>query len=174
MSRGLTDPLFLEIGVPSGGIPGMEARRISQDLTILLVADEFRDGELTRKALVEAGAQNPILLVRGAEEAGQLLFNSSGDGDAHPGLILLELDPDGTSILELLRQIREEIQLRPIPLVVLSRNRVEGMFTRCYRLGANSCLIKPVSYERLVEMTTVLLHYWFRIHRHPARSHASG
>lgn len=80
-----------------------------------------------------------------------------------PGLILLDLNMPRKDGRECLREIKENVSLRHLPVVVLTTSQAEEDVYRSYQLGVNSYVRKPVSFQALVELTKVLGRYWFEI-----------
>jgi CheY-like chemotaxis protein len=80
-----------------------------------------------------------------------------------PGLILLDLNMPKKDGREALREIKADINLRKIPIVVLTTSRAEEDIYRTYDLGANSFIIKPVTFASLVEVMKTIGKYWFEI-----------
>jgi DNA-binding response OmpR family regulator len=85
------------------------------------------------------------------------------DKTMRPSMILLDLNMPRKSGLEALREIREDAELRSIPVVVLTTSKAEEDIIRSYELGVNSFIVKPVTFESLVELVKTLGRYWFQI-----------
>jgi len=82
---------------------------------------------------------------------------------ALPGLILLDLNMPKKDGREALKEIRADPALRRIPIVVLTTSKAEEDILRTYELGVNSFIIKPVTFESLVDIVKTLAKYWFEI-----------
>jgi len=80
-----------------------------------------------------------------------------------PGLILLDLNMPRKDGREALREIKADPQLRKIPVVVLTTSSEEEDILKTYDLGANSFITKPVGFESLAHIVSVLGQYWFQI-----------
>ncbi|WP_442943544.1 response regulator [Nostoc sp.] len=85
----------------------------------------------------------------------------------HPHLILLDLNMPRISDLEALKEIKTDLQLRRIPIVILSISRGKEDIYNTYDLGANSFITKPVTFASLVEVMKTLVKYWFEIVKLP-------
>ena len=85
-----------------------------------------------------------------------------------PGLILLDLNMPRKDGREALKEIRSDPRLRHIPIVVLTTSKAEEDILRTYDLGVNSFIIKPVTFESLVDIIRALAKYWFEIVELPA------
>ena len=80
-----------------------------------------------------------------------------------PGLILLDLNmprKDGRTVL---KEIKNDPALRQIPVVVLTTSKADEDIYRSYDLGVNSYIVKPVTFEALVDILQTLEKYWFAI-----------
>lgn len=139
---------------------------------ILLVEDNPTDVELTLRAFRKANLLNPLHVVEDGAEALEYLF---GPGDAAgepdhplPRLILLDLKLPKVSGLEVLRRIKTHERTRRIPVVVLTSSREAPDVQESYRLGANSYIVKPVSFDKFLEAVTQLGLYWLLLNTPPS------
>ncbi len=139
--------------------------------TILLIEDNLLDIELTVNAL-ERGVQNfHIHTAHDGEEALEFLRNLE---DALPTtailpkLILLDLKIPKLSGFEVLQKIKENPVSRIIPVVVLTSSGDEEDMLKCYNLGANSYIQKPVSYEEYRKLVQNLVFYWLETNLNPS------
>ena len=80
-----------------------------------------------------------------------------------PGLILLDLNMPRKDGREVLKEIKACPQLRRIPVVVLTTSKAEEDIVRTYELGVNSFIVKPVTFEGMVDVLKTLGKYWFEI-----------
>ena len=147
-------------------------RRTNGDLTILLADDDADDRMLTCDALAESRLANVMETVNDGEE---LMDYLQGRGKyagesrpPRPGLILLDLNMPKMDGREALREIKSDPELRRIPVVVLTTSKAEEDIYRTYDLGVNSFIVKPVTFESLVEVMKDLGKYWFQIVELPA------
>jgi two-component system response regulator len=132
--------------------------------TILLVEDNRDDVELTLHAFRESKAADDIVVVRDGAEALEYLFGSgryaTRDLSTGPDLVLLDLKLPKLDGFEVLRGIRADPRTRRLPVVVLTSSREEQDVRRCYDLGANSFVRKPVDFVEFVEVSRQLGAYW--------------
>jgi CheY-like chemotaxis protein len=129
--------------------------------------DDADDRQLTREALADARLINDMRFVENGEE---LLDYLRGLGKyappavaPRPGLILLDLNmprKDGRTVLQ---EIKQDPDLRTIPVVVLTTSKSDEDIYRSYDLGVNSYIVKPVTFEALVDILQTLEKYWFEI-----------
>jgi len=145
--------------------------RLARTVRILLVDDDANDVELTLAAFHEVRLANRIEVARSGREALDLLFGSPPrpDGGRHPlpDLILLDLKMPGIDGLQILRQVKDTPVLCRIPVIILTSSREEGDLAMSYDSGANSYLVKPVSFEGMLEIVSTIAGYWLAINVGP-------
>ncbi|MFZ4828427.1 MAG: response regulator [Phototrophicaceae bacterium] len=133
---------------------------------IVMAEDDEDDRLLVRAAIQQSNVLNPIEYVEDGEELMQYLRQEGKytylKGQPLPGLILLDLNMPRKDGREALVEIRQDPFLRHIPVVILTTSQQEDDIIRCYHLGANSYITKPVSFEGLVEVMRMLEMYWLR------------
>ncbi|WP_337886274.1 response regulator [Fischerella thermalis] len=136
-------------------------------VTILMADDDEDDCMLVREALAESRLTIELRMVRDGEELMDYLYRHGRYADANisprPGLILLDLNMPKKDGREALREIKNDPELRTIPVVVLTTSKAEEDIYRTYNLGANSFIIKPVTFAALVEVMKTIGKYWFEI-----------
>ncbi|RJQ52589.1 MAG: response regulator [Nitrospiraceae bacterium] len=136
-------------------------------ITILMADDDEDDRLMAEEALREAKLLNPIRFVKDGEELLDYLYHqgkySDRESAPRPGLILLDLNMPKKDGREVISEIKENSELRQIPVVVLTTSEAEEDIYRTYNLGVNSYITKPVAFEGLVEVMKNLANYWFNI-----------
>ncbi len=136
-------------------------------ITILMADDDADDRRLTQEALEEGRLINEVKFVDDGEQLMDYLrrqgrFAPPVDAP-RPGLILLDLNmprKDGRTVL---KEIKSDPDLRQIPVVVLTTSKADEDVYRSYDLGVNSYIVKPVTFEALVDILQTLEKYWFEI-----------
>ena len=146
----------------------------SQPPVILLIADDDPDDRLlARDALAECGVPVDLRCVEnGVELLDYLLQRERYElpGLApRPRLILLDLNMPRKGGAEALAEIKAHPALKRIPVVVLTTSRAETDIARLYDLGANSFIVKPNSFDDLVERMRVIGKYWLEMVELPGR-----
>jgi CheY-like chemotaxis protein len=136
-------------------------------ITILMADDDPDDRQLTKEALEEGRLINDIRFVENGEEMMEYLRRTGRYAppaeSPRPGLILLDLNmprKDGRTVL---KEIKSDPALRTIPVVVLTTSKADEDVYRSYDLGVNSYIVKPVTFEALVDILVTLEKYWFEI-----------
>ncbi|HYA14003.1 MAG TPA: response regulator [Syntrophales bacterium] len=137
---------------------------IDNTLDILIVEDNKYNAEFILEALEKNGIVDRAKVFQDGEEALNYLFAAGkyADRDSYkqPRVILLDLKLPKMDGLEVLRRIRSNELTNMIPVVVFSSSTEDGDRLESYRLGANSYIIKPVSYERFVKSAAEIGMYW--------------
>jgi len=138
-----------------------------RSITIVIADDDPEDRMLAEDALKESRLVNDIRFVEDGEELLEYLQQRGRFADhesaPRPGLILLDLNMPRMDGREALQRIKNDPELRRIPVVILTTSKAEEDIYRSYDLGVNSFIIKPVTFESLVNIMRVLERYWFEI-----------
>src|SRR5690606_7866979 len=95
-------------------------------------------------------------------------------GELVPSLILLDLKLPRLSGLEVLARLKGHAAFAAIPVVVLTTSRDDGDVTRAYQLGANSYIVKPVDFDKFVEVAAQIEVYWTVLNEPPPQTHTTG
>jgi CheY-like chemotaxis protein len=135
---------------------------------VILMADDDEDDRLMAKeAFIEVKLLNYFHTVENGEELMEYLNRRGKYADPavspRPGLILLDLNMPKKDGRQALKEIKADPSLRSIPVVVLTTSKAEEDILRSYDLGVNSFIIKPVTFEGLVDIMKTLTKYWFEI-----------
>jgi two-component system response regulator len=141
--------------------------RSARRARILLIEDDAGDQELTRRALQRDGILADLEVLEDGKEALERLQGEGRAGAAgalaRPDLILLDLNLPGTPGKEVLARIKQDPELRRIPVVVVSTSARDADVARCYELGCNSYLIKPLEADRYRAALQEIYAYWFQV-----------
>jgi CheY-like chemotaxis protein len=140
---------------------------------ILLVEDNRMDVELMLDAFQEAHLGNTLHVAPDGSAALDYLFGRGEYADRlrHPlpDIILLDLKLPGIDGFEVLRQVKDEPVLKRLPVVILTSSKEEGDRALGYDMGANSYLVKPVSFEGFLEVVRKVGDYWLVINVDPPK-----
>lgn len=141
--------------------------QLKKPLTILMADDDEDDRLMTKEALIEAKQLNEFRTVEDGEELMEYLKRSgrysSPNSAPTPGLILLDLNMPKKDGREVLKEIKTNPVFRRIPIVVLTTSKADDDIARTYELGVNSFVVKPATFEQLVEVMKMLTKYWFNV-----------
>ena len=139
------------------------------EIEILLVEDSPDDAELTMRALKKVHVLNKVLWLKDGQQA---LHYLCGTGpytgqirDRRPKLILLDLKMPKIGGIELLTHIRSDARMRAVPVVVMSASTNEDDIARCYRLGVDSYVMKPLQLAAFAEAVAKIGISWIMTNR---------
>ena len=148
---------------------------MSKPACILLVDDNRMDVELALEAFREVHFSNRIEVIRTGQQAIDYLLGNGpyADRDQYPlpDLILLDLKMPFVDGFQVLRRVKDKTPLRRIPVVILTSSREEGDRALSYDIGANSYLVKPVSFEGFIEVVRKVDDYWLTLNVGPPQGH---
>ena len=140
-------------------------------IDILLVEDDAGEARLARYALQRGGIGGNLYHVEDGVEALEFLRRQESYEDVPvPDLILLDLNLPRKDGREVLAEIKEDPQLRLIPVVVLTTSETERDVTETYRLHANAYVVKPVDLDRFIEVVRSIKDFWFSTAKLPQSS----
>ncbi len=139
---------------------------------ILLVEDNPQHVELTLRALRKHHLANHVRVAKDGAEALEFIFGDEADTNRQieniPKVILLDLKLPRVDGLEVLRRIKSDERTRMIPVVALTTSEQEPDIAESYRLGVNSYIVKPVSFDKFIEAVSELGFYWMLLNKSPA------
>ncbi len=139
--------------------------------SILLVEDNEMDVELIMDAFKEARLNNKIQVARDGSEALLYLFGEEKYADRKqyplPDIVLLDLNMPGVDGHEVLRRIKNAEKLKRLPVIILTSSKDEGDRAMSYDNGANSYLVKPVSFDRFLKVVKQVADYWLTLNIKP-------
>lgn len=133
---------------------------------ILLVEDRTTDLDLTKRAFARRRLLNPIQVARDGEEALAYIDRWEA-GERLPIFILLDLRLPKISGLEVLRQIKKNSKYASIPIIVLTTSAENSDIEEAYKLGCNSYIVKPIEFDKFMEVTSQIEVYWCALNTTP-------
>ena len=137
---------------------------------VLLVEDNPGDARLTEKAFEQGNIINNLHIVEDGVEAMSFLNQTDGYEDAaRPDLVLLDLNmprKDGWDVLE---EMREDADLRRIPVIVLTSSEAEEDIVKSYDLNANAYLTKPVDFDGFMNVVRSFEEFWLSLVKMPSK-----
>jgi CheY-like chemotaxis protein len=137
---------------------------------ILLAEDNVNDVELTLTALRANSLANEVIVVHDGAEALDYLHRRGAFANREPGLpamMLLDLKMPKVDGLEVLRLVKEDPDLRKLPVVVLTSSREEQDLVRSYDLGVNAYVVKPVDFCAFMDAVKLLGGFWALLNEPP-------
>ena len=133
---------------------------------ILIVEDRAADLDLTKRAFARRRVLNPIQEARDGEEALAYIARWEA-GEPAPAFILLDLKLPKVGGLEVLRRLKAHPQFSTIPVIVLTTSGEDHDIEEAYRLGCNSYIVKPVEFDKFMEVAAHLEVYWCALNTAP-------
>jgi len=151
-------------------------KTMKKSVNVLVADDDSEDCLLIKDAFKEGLLINGLRFVEDGEELMDYLHHQGKYKDPstspRPGIILLDLNMPRKDGREALKEIKSDPDLRGIPVVILTTSKEEEDILRSYNLGANSYIIKPVTFTGLVNAIKSLGKYWFEIVELPLERNA--
>jgi chemotaxis family two-component system response regulator Rcp1 len=145
-------------------------REACRPIEILMVEDNPGDVRLTVEALKEGKVRNNFHTVEDGVEALAFLRREGGYAEApRPDLILLDLNLPKMNGPEVLAEIKEDPELRRIPVVILTVSQAEQDIVKSYNLHANCYITKPVDLDQFLEVVKSIENFWLTIVKLPPR-----
>ncbi len=145
---------------------------------IFLVEDNIHDIEMTLHALRKSNLTHRIEVARDGEEALDFLLrrgpHSGRPLDENPKLVLLDLKLPKVDGFEVLKHMKADPSTRGIHVVVLSTSNEERDLQECYRIGANSYIVKPMDFEQFAQSIWQLGLYWLNLNQLPPTDTQDG
>ncbi|WP_425148599.1 response regulator [Deinococcus sp.] len=143
---------------------------MSNDITILLVEDNWADVLLTREAFESLERPVDLQVVRdGVEALAYLRRASPFEQSARPDLVLLDLNLPLKGGMQVLRELKADPSLRHIPVIILSTSQDDEERMSAYREQASSYLVKSLDFQTYLRTIQAFGHYWLRSARLPPR-----
>jgi two-component system, response regulator len=134
---------------------------------IILVEDTLSDAELTIRALKKQNLADKLVHLKDGEKALEFLF---GEGEFKeralsdlPKLVLLDLKMPKVNGLEVLARLKAENRTKKVPVIVLTSSKEDTDVEACYRLGANSYIVKPVNFDDFSKVVSDIGLYWIQL-----------
>jgi two-component system, response regulator len=138
--------------------------------TILLAEDNPKDVELTIEALKEHSLANKVVVVKDGVEALEYLRcegKYEGRNKGNPAVLLLDLKMPRMDGYELLQLLRSDAMFKKLPVVILSSSREEPDLEKCYDLGVNAYVVKPVNFRDFMEAVRTIGVFWALLNELP-------
>ena len=142
-------------------------------LVILLLEDDLADQKLIKISIRNEKIANDLYTVQSGEEGMDFLYRRGNysDGTPQPDLILLDLNMPGMGGKEFLKRIKEDQNLKQIPVVILTTSEAEKDIIDSYKLQASGYVHKPVTLEEFKEAMKKLKEYWFVLCKRVPKQH---
>ncbi|OWY64627.1 two-component system response regulator [cyanobacterium TDX16] len=134
---------------------------------LLLIEDSDEDFEAFGRIMRQLSVTNPIHRCIDGDDALDYLYHDGEYADLErvirPAIIVLDLNLPGTDGREVLEQIKQDEELKIIPIVVFTTSSNPKDVEVCYRYGVNGYIIKPMDVRKLMHTIQILIQYWFEV-----------
>jgi two-component system, response regulator len=144
---------------------------MNQEIEVLLIEDNPNDAEMTMRALRKHNFANRLLHLKDGAEALDFLFaegeHSARQRELMPKMILLDLKMPKVSGIEVLVKIKADERTKKIPVVMLTSSQEDPDIKRCYELGVNSYVVKPLEFDEFHKVISNLGLYWMIVNQPP-------
>ena len=142
---------------------------LGEPIVILLVEDDPAHAEIVKRNFKASRIVNQMIHVSDGQEALDYLYRREGfsqpDMSPRPGLVLLDLRLPKVDGLEVLKIIKNDPDLKSIPVVILTTSDAETDIARAYDNRANSYLVKPVDFQQFSKLLETIGCYWLAWNR---------
>lgn len=132
---------------------------------LLIIEDSDEDFAALKRMIAKARIFNPVYRCEDGEEALEFLYHEGEYRDAalspRPSLIVLDLNLPGTDGREILADLKQNSELKTIPVVVFTTSSNPKDIEVCYLNGVNGYIVKPMDVDRLQGIVQIFLNYWF-------------
>jgi two-component system response regulator len=137
---------------------------IDNNIQIILAEDNQTTADLTINAFRKNNVKNDIVHLTDGQELLNYIYDSVNVDEKYspilPKIILLDLKMPKVNGMEVLMQLKSNSQTKHFPIIVLSSCDLESDIHQCYELGANSYIVKPVSFSEFIITIKGLSNYW--------------
>jgi two-component system response regulator len=142
---------------------------MNQEIEILLVEDNSSDAEMTIEALKTSSLANKLLHVKDGAQALDFIFAEGEYADRpieqKPRVILLDLKMPKVNGIEVLQKIRADERTKTIPVVMLTSSKEDPDIKKCYDLGVNSYVVKPLAFDEFQKAISEVGLYWMIVNQ---------
>jgi len=144
---------------------------MTNEIDILLVEDSASDAEMTKLALKKNNLANKLLHIKDGAAALDFIFAegeyAGRDINYKPKVILLDLKMPKVNGIQVLQRIRGDERTKNIPVVVLTSSKEDPDIKKCYDLGVNSYVVKPVEFDDFQRAISEVGLYWMIVNQMP-------
>jgi len=136
-------------------------------MNVLVVEDNRPEQLIIKEAFTEAGVDHDLHMVKDGIEALEFLEGKGAFHDApQPDLVLLDLNMPGKNGLEVLSDIKNNPKWVHIPVLIFSNSEFPKDICKCYALGVNAYLSKPVDFQGFIDLARAIDTFWFKLVRY--------
>jgi CheY-like chemotaxis protein len=152
----------------------MISMTIGQYHPLLIAEDSDEDFEVLQLLMQQMAVQNPIYRCTNGDNVLDFLYREGDYGNPQvaprPSAILLDLNLPGTDGRDVLEQLKQDCNLKEIPVIIFTTSSNPKDIEFCYQKGANGYLIKPVDSVKLEKTVRAFVDYWLEANTPPTAS----
>ena len=127
------------------------------EVNILLVEDSHQDAMLIKEALFDTGIGHSLQTATNGEDALQILYSA----EFRPNIVFLDLNLPKMSGMEVLKEMKRDSGLRPIPVIILTNSMSEDDVIMAYANHCNAYVRKPLGFDKLLTTLNFICRFWF-------------
>jgi two-component system, response regulator len=146
-------------------------------IDLLLVEDNPQDAEMILRVFQKSNLSYRVLVLEDGAAALEFIFeqatSAQGGEEALPKAIFLDIKLPKVDGMEVLQRMKSDGRTKSVPTIMLTSSREESDLRRAYQLGANSYVVKPMSYSAFVDCLAKLGTYWLHVNESPPMSDRS-
>ncbi len=135
-----------------------------KEFIVLMAEDDEHDIMATRRAWKANRMANPLYIVNDGEECLEYLYRRGAytepASSPRPGIVLLDINMPKMDGLETLKAIRESLEFRHLPVIMLTTSQAEEDRVKSYDLGANAYIVKPIGFDNFSEAIRTINLFW--------------
>ena len=139
--------------------------------SILLIEDDPNDAALIRRALRKLNLSTDLTVIEDGDAAIRWLQEKSSAAPEKkpdwPWIVLLDIKIPRMTGMEVLAWVRRQSRFCNLPVIAFTSSREPADIAQAYRLGVNSYLVKPLSFDQLKETIRIMHHYWMDLNERP-------
>lgn len=145
-------------------------KTIINSIDILVVEDNAGDARLIKEVLNESKIFNSLYFVKDGVEAMDYLYcKGKYNGSPKPDLIILDLNLPKKDGREVLAEIKADMGLKHIPVVIMTTSQAEEDIIKSYSLHANCFVTKPIDLNQFIKVIKSIENFWFSIVKLPSK-----
>ena len=146
---------------------------MNSEIEILLVEDNPSDAEMTMRGLKKSNMGNSIIHLQDGALALEFIFGTGmyegRNVNNKPKIILLDLKMPKVNGIEVLEKVKSDPLTKAIPVIILTSSKEDPDIKRCYELGANSYIVKPVGFDNFMTAVKDVGIYWLLHNQNPPK-----
>ena len=136
---------------------------------LLLVEDNPADAKLVLRGLKDFVSADKVHVAENGAQALEFIFGGGIEPGSRPKLVLLDLKMPRVGGIEVLEKMKSDPRTKSIPVVVLTSSNHDKDLERCYKLGANSYIVKPVDFDQFMKVIKEVGLYWILVNKLPGQ-----